>query len=140
MASRLQPATQKSQGVGKRVPSLKGLGINQRRCPSTHVLGYACAALRAGFVKILHLSLSRDVQGSPLPRDLACFRNAMDDLDPGPPSRAARAVLQSIVKLSNSSFERYFRLISPAVQRLVQNSPRKESVGTVITRRRAAPS
>ena len=87
MASRLQPAAQKSQGVGKRVPSLKGLGINQRRCPSTHVLGYACAALRAGFVKILYLSLSRDVQGSPLPRDLACFRDATDDLTGAPDSR-----------------------------------------------------
>src|SRR5208337_2344608 len=90
MARRLQPAAQKSQGVGKRVPSLKGLGINQRRCPSTHVLGYACAALRAGFVKILYLSLSRDVQGSPLPRDLACFRDATDDLT-GAPNRAGEA-------------------------------------------------
>src|SRR5271157_5366419 len=101
MARRLQPAAQKSRGVGKRVPSLKGLGINQRRCPSTHVLGYACAALRAGFVKILYLSLSRDVQGSPLPRDLACFRDATDDLTgapsraalPGPPTRVAFARL-----------------------------------------------
>src|SRR5271157_3526371 len=82
--------TKKSQGVGKRVPSLKGLGINQRRCPSTHALGYACAALRAGFVKILYLSLSRDVQGLPLPRDLACFRMLRRIL-PGPPTRVAFA-------------------------------------------------